>query len=495
MVVEPEHVSTFGAKSSPHNAKRPNIAVDAKQLIVLAMAISSAFLLTLLRSELLQLSLESLATFSAVFVVCAVLAVIVANNGDLWVPSSIYLVIFVLFHCGVIIVLGFNVLSTDMANMVGYWLYSSNIELAFILTLYGVTAYVIGASGVQLLRHRNAAQYQAEVEFTRTLDTQYMASAFVMIGSVLVVVAVAAWVLIALRAGGVGIFFGSYRAYLDSVESQWAPYIQLLMGIGLCFSALRVPSSLRFMQRISYFAFASFAVLALPLGLRGEVLIPLMAALAVRAREGERPSKLVTLAFGVLLLLAIAIIREVRQVGLVGFTSSAGNSTLNGNIFDAIAEMGSSLRPTVEVVNWVESGDKLLLGASYWAPIERAICALTPGLSCVAAYDDARLMNVVVFNRVGAIGFSPIAEAFYNFGEAGVWVVMMIIGAAMGTLDRIKARPVNDAIIGIVMIVLLYNVRNAFVPVPAHLLLGSLLVSLAVFVRYSIVPRIVHDHT
>ena len=37
--------------------------------------------------------------------------------------------------------------------------------------------------------------------------------------------------------------------------------------------------------------------------------------------------------------------------------------------------------------------------------------------------DDLRIANVLVADRVGAIGYSPVAEAYRNFGSLGVVIV------------------------------------------------------------------------
>ena len=55
-------------------------------------------------------------------------------------------------------------------------------------------------------------------------------------------------------------------------------------------------------------------------------------------------------------------------------------------------------------------GDPLLWGASYWGPIDRNLTYIVPGWTRLPAEDDPRLLNVVIQDRVGPVGFSPIAE-------------------------------------------------------------------------------------
>jgi hypothetical protein len=121
------------------------------------------------------------------------------------------------------------------------------------------------------------------------------------------------------------------------------------------------------------------------------------------------------------------------------------------------------------------------MGGSYWAPIERAAARLLPGLTSVDAADDQRIANVLVADRVGAIGYSPVAEAYRNFGSLGVVIVFAVIGAGMAAIDTMRSRRAAVLTLAIVYGPLLVNIRNSFVSVPAHWAFGvALILSLAV---------------
>ena len=93
-----------------------------------------------------------------------------------------------------------------------------------------------------------------------------------------------------------------------------------------------------------------------------------------------------------------------------------------------------------------------------------------------AAEDDFRIMNVLVLERIGAIGFSPVAEAYRNFGAIGVVVLLGLLGIVMGTIDTIRDPGKAVLVIATVYIPLLINVRNSFVSVPAQCVVGLLIV-------------------
>jgi hypothetical protein len=159
-------------------------------------------------------------------------------------------------------------------------------------------------------------------------------------------------------------------------------------------------------------------------------------------------------------------------------------------LFDAFVEMGGSLHPVEKVVRWQTEGEAFELGASYWAPIERAAARILPGLRAAAAEDDMRIMNVLVTDRVGPIGFSPVAEAYRNFGPPGVILVLWIFGALLARLDGIADRRFAILAIATLYVPLLVNVRNSFVAVPLQCALGVLFV-LAVYATRHILALIV----
>jgi hypothetical protein len=109
--------------------------------------------------------------------------------------------------------------------------------------------------------------------------------------------------------------------------------------------------------------------------------------------------------------------------------------------------------------------------------VERAAARVLPGLQTTAAADDMRIMNVLVTDRVGPIGFSPVAEAYRNFGAVGVVLVLGLLGAGVAAIDRIANRGLAVLAIAILYVPLLINIRNSFVSVPLQCGLGALFVA------------------
>ena len=205
-----------------------------------------------------------------------------------------------------------------------------------------------------------------------------------------------------------------------------------------------------------------------------------VAALVAAARCGRvlKPAK--ALALLAVILTLIPVVRDVRQIGLRGLSGAE----LAPRIHEAFAEMGASLHPVEAVVRWRAQGDRLEHGSSYWAPIERAAARLLPGLSSVAAEDDLRIANILVTDRIGAIGYSPVAEAYRNFGALGVVFVFGFLGAAMAGIDTVRARRTAVLTLAIVYGPLLVNIRNSFVSLPAHCAFGVALILVLAAVRH-----------
>jgi len=426
---------------------------------------------------LVNLEFSLLCTLVALFVITMIGLVGADAAGGFWSPSSSYLALLAIFHFGIVIVYGFNLLSSDARSGFERWFFVWPTPEALVLAVIGLTSCALGIGLATLVsRHDGAAHDSTPRQSVIDDRSRSLDRSFAIVGGVLVSLAVLAWFALVLTRGGIELLFASYVEYLDATAGSPVGYVWLALGIGLCFLVGTPRASSPGIHLIAYMAFAFFAMFALPLGLRGEVLFTAFAAVVIRAKRGKRPSLKQTGIIVVAILLAISVIQEVRQVGL-----TAGLPALaNGNILDALTEMGSSLRPVVEVVRWHEQGEDFINGASYVAPLERPLCTVLPLSDCVPAGEDTRLMNVLVMERVGAIGFSPIAEAFRNFGEGGVVLVLLIIGAIVGTLSRLPSRPVVNAVSGVILVGLMINVRNAFTQVPFHIVFGFCCVVAAV---------------
>ena len=394
-----------------------------------------------------------------------VVAVLVARSG-LWSATGAYASVFWCFHFGLIAVLASGLIEPhELSTWDQLWLFGPFGADAAVLALIGFTAFAAGAS----LTNASITVVDGR---TNPPDLNEGAHPFGRASSALVFAAIVLWCGSVLMTSGASGFFGAYGDYLTAIDQVggFMGVVWLALGVGIVMS---VTGRHGWLRTSAIAAFGCMALIALPIGLRGEIMFPTIAALVAAARCGWTLSPGKACAFLIGLLIVIPAVREIRSTGLQGLPDVA----FELRMFDAFVEMGGSLHPVEKVIRWRAEGEALDMGSSYWAPVERAAGRVLPGLQTSAAEDDMRLMNVLVTDRVGGIGFSPVAEAYRNFGAVGVVLVLGLLGAGVAAIDRMANRGLAVLAIAIFYVPLLINVRNSFVSVPLQCGLGALFVA------------------
>lgn len=391
----------------------------------------------------------------------AVLAMVLLarhSRHGMWSIPSVYLLVFCIFHFGMTGVLALGLpISEDMLTIMSlYWPAQGAVRHATLSATLGVASYALGVLAVG----RTKRPPVSEEPVAETAEDVVIARG----GLVLLAGGIGAWFVGVLSAAGPTVLVASYGVFLETTRASNLSGLYFTLGLGLVMVASA--QTMRF-KRVAYFLFGGWALVALPLGLRGEVLFATAAALAMTAMRRPLFSWRKALIGGVALLSVIAAIRVVRQVGIGGSVATLDFAPQN-----ALAEMGGSIWPVAEVISWTSSGEDFLYGESYWAPIDRALYHVLPGWSRPEADDDDRLSNVVVLKRVGAIGFSPIAEAYRNFGDLGVVVFMLLLGLLLGRMECWGNSPPLRVVAGIILFPLIIFIRNDFTPVPAEVATG-----------------------
>ena len=386
--------------------------------------------------------------------------------AGVWSTTGVYAAVFGCFHFGFVVLLACGYLvPAELSPWDESWVMSAFAADAAVLSLAGALAFASGACLVYAQR-TDTWLVDAQPAPVETTHSHGVAGTF------LVFAAMTAWCAIVLSTGGVTGFFSSYAEYLD-MTSEYGPTLALIWPVLGCGVVMSVTGRPGWHRSAAILAFGCFALVALPLGLRSEVMFPGIVVLIALARSGRAVTPLKAAAVGLAVLLIIPIVRDLRTTGLGGL--AAGEFEVPG--LDALAEMGGSLHPVEKVVRWHAEGEPFEQGATYWAPFERAAVRLLPGVSRRAdAEDDFRLMNVLVLDRVGAIGFSPVAEAYRNFGPIGVVALLGLLGIVMGAIDTIRDPRSAVLVIATVYVPLLINVRNSFVSVPAQCVAGLVIV-------------------
>jgi len=393
--------------------------------------------------------------------------------AGVWSATGAYAAVFGCFHFGLVVLLAVGYIApADLSLWDESWVLSPFAAEAAGLALAGSLAF---ASGACLIYSRRVRVWMSD----RQQNGREPVHPHSVAGSVLVFGAIAVWCGIVISTGGVTGFFGSYEEYLQMTSDSGAALAIIWLVLG-CGTVLSVTGRPTWHRTAALIALGCFSLVALPLGLRSEVMFPAVAMLIALARCGRAITPLKAGAVGLLLLLVVPIVRDLRATGL----RALFEAELTPPGLDALAEMGGSLHPVEKVVRWHSEGEAFEWGASYWAPFERAAAKLLPGLADPAAEDDLRLMNVLVLDRIGAIGFSPVAEAYRNFGPLGVVIVLGLLGMVMGAIDTIGNPHTAVLAIATLFVPLLINVRNSFVSVPAQCVAGVLIVTAVAGTRH-----------
>jgi hypothetical protein len=382
---------------------------------------------------------------------------LLARKG-LWRPSTAYLVLFGLFHGGLLLSIAVRGADAFTAYDVS-WLYRGYTTEATRLAVLGMSAFTLCAELAAGRTGRPAVTRPPTVD-TGPLDNP---RGYGVIGLAVEFAGIAIFAGAVLGAGGFDQLTGSYPVFVQANQSnELLGYGTLLIGMGATLAIISGGPT----RVTGWLGFAGYAVVAFLIGNRGEVLFPLLALLVVEARRGRRLRPLWTVLGVPCVLGLIGLVRSTRLPD-----GSGAASTLWSAPLDAVAEMGYSLRPTTVVLDWHAFGEPFRHGITLIAVLVRSVERLT-GWHGVAPVRDDRLFNVEILDRVGPIGGSPVAEGYHNAGLLGVLLLLGAIGLVIGWLERRPATPLGHATVGVLLLPLLVQIRNSFAPVPAQLAVG-----------------------
>lgn len=429
------------------------------------LVLSVLAFLALERPDRVGVGIPALAWLSLACFVLALVAIRASGRRSSLSVPSIYLYVFGAFHLGLAPMLALHWSVPDFGDPSSTkWLSDRPIGEALFAVAVATLAFAIG------VRVADAVRWPQSLTGRRESSASADRAAFV--GLLTASAGVGGWFLFVFSRGGIGIFGGSYSNYLNATSGGPLPIIYLLLGLAGALSAVTPSHRL---NRPALLLLALFALPALPLGLRGEVLFPLAGGLAVLAkRTSMRIKPLQWLIVVMLVLSGIAMIRTLRASGVVDSASSTDINPVHG-----LAELGYSLRPAAEAISW-QSTSQPARGRTYIRPFQRALSRVAPAIQLPDSANDPYNMNVVVTRRVGPIGFSPVAEGIVNFGPLGAATFMVIVGMLLGWLERLEPTTSNLVLTGVILVPFLLETRNSFVSVPLQLAVG-LIVWAAVF--------------
>ncbi|MGD7788746.1 O-antigen polysaccharide polymerase Wzy [Propionibacteriaceae bacterium Y1700] len=453
--------------STPAPQPSRSRGIHANQLLLLAAAIINLALLLVFSDGFASLSLRMVATIMLVGEVVLGALIARVDQRGVWSFPFLFYLILAIFHSGLYLAPALlNHAPLSLTQSDGLWYVSPQIERAGYLVAIGMACYALGFALSGMLPQGRKDRRSDEGGASESAKTR---DGIVDVGCAMVVACVGAWFAIGAISGGPFFFIGSYLSFLQTTGGSALPWIYLGMAMGLTMCALDLN---RGTGRVGIIAFALFSMPAFVLGLRGEVMFPAVAAMAV---AGATRKILSTRTFVLACLIALLGISFVAQVRIAGI-SSVGSTEVVVSPIRAVEEMGYSVRPLTASIEWHEAGrEPYLRGGTYIGPIDRQVNGLL-GRPVPDATRDPRMMNVEIAERVGNIGGSIMAEAHHNWGGRGVGLVLLLVGGVSGRMFRPGMGPVGLALSGVLAVLLLMHVRNSFAPLPAWAAVGAFLV-------------------
>jgi hypothetical protein len=425
------------------------------------------------------LSLQGSCQWGAVCALSALAGVALASPRGVYSASFVYALVFFLFHFGLITAFAVEgSLARRWFDIWGlHWFWSGSTREAIGGAVSCFCAYGAGTA-IQTMRGR---EYSAPPG-VRTETFPYAA-----VGLGILLLSLASWLYTVISSAGFSLISASYAVFLNTTRGMSLPFAYFGIGLGLIL--LCVGRWVR-TRTLGLIVFACWSIVVIPLGVRGAVFFPGAAALVVvwMKHPPRRIWWLVVLA--ILGLIVITLARQIRSVGL-GATGEL--AVVSANPVDGLLELGGSLRPVVTVVDWIQDGETPLWGNSYWAPVERLAHHILPLWEKLPSVKDERLLNVLIQRRMGPIGFSPVAEAYYNFLWPGAVLIMFLMGVLLGSLDRLRGSEFQQAVLGIIFLPLLLQVRNDFSHVPGQILGGLMFLVLMRFI-WRLMAKVVPYH-
>lgn len=446
----------------------PRLRVGSAPLLLTVLSLLGLLIVVPLQTQLGLIPLRQVAVLTLAVDVLLGMLILKAAPQGFWSISFLLFFVLSLFHLGLYVRPAlFGELSSGL-SLVTYtriWYTDAAMARAGVVVLLGLLAYGFGAGVRTLWRHPRAESLQPE----QTASAARSLSGIADVGAVALLAGVGGWMYLSLTVIGPTFVLNGYLRFLTATADYPLSICYLLISVGTTLSALRPR---RRLVQLAAIAFGVFVLLALMVGIRGEVLIPLTAALAVMARDPtnrpvldrlRRPAARLAAGLALIgLLVGISFVQQVRIAGIQGL--SGGSTTVDASALSAVDEMGYSIRVVITSVEWHEDlQEPYRFGQTYYSPPVRALARLV-GTDRVEAATDYSLMNVEIANRVGPIGGSMIAEAEHNYGRPGVIAILGLIGAAAASATSSRRSAWGQAAMGIIGLMALMHVRNSFAP-------------------------------
>jgi hypothetical protein len=401
-----------------------------------------------------------------------------------WLSSPLsYAIVFWVFHFGLVFPA-----SIAPSLLEGYdpwnidWLYNPETGRAVLVSLLFLASFLLGAV---VLSRSGTAGPRSEGPSVPRADELALA------GKIIVVLAVIIFGLALLRHG-VSVLFQSYGEFFQiHTDFSWSVVVASF-GLILQLAGGTPPKTV---LRILVFTYLPLAALTFIAGARTAPLFCAVVLGVAFAKRGLRISYAGLWIALVVIFLAIGLVRQTRQYGLIELIQGDEAVATIESPIAGMTEVGGSLRPVSATVHYIDTaGHEMFWGGTYLYPIIRQVEAIL-GIARGDPDTEPRFIATHISILYGAaMGYSVVAEGYVNGGIVGVVGFALLWGLLLAYLDNRSASAYGLAILGSVLLPMMISIRNSFIFVPAWISLAGLVLIIARYVlrgmiRGSLRPR------
>lgn len=369
--------------------------------------------------------------------------------GTVYLLTTAYVIPLVLFHFGLMAQDGFGFVSVeDFHGHMGHWM-----TLAGWYTNVALGCLGLGFAGAALLSHRTGTM-------TRESATSIAQRNLDRLRNLGIGLLLASGVFLAIGITQVGNILNYDRNTLF-----WSGMD--IRGIGVFVSvlptaamALVISAQTRGAKRWSYALGAVTAVLFLLSGNRSTVYFPLLVGAVLWVKSGRRipmPVAAGTVLLTLLMIPVLAVLRSEHKYGDISVHALVESSS-QASIGSALDELGGSVATLATTLEAIPAQEPYRFGASYLGylksilpnvgltqdlsktdnaliqqdDVEKGVLQLSP-----AEWASLKILGIddAMYQHAG-VGFSAVAEPYFNFGLAGVVAYFVLLGVFLARMER-----------------------------------------------------------
>jgi len=396
---------------------------------------------------------------------------------SLYLFSSAYLIGVALFHLGLIYLITFGLAEVHS------WVKSTTsirMEIAGWYVFLSFCSFGIGAViGVFTSRRNNISVKINNVDLKKTNNFIFLQG---------VGLSLAALIFLVWAISSYGNILAYSREELFNVRTDTRGFGVFMMVLPGALILLTVSASTKIQRLFVYPLTLFFFLLMMLSGYRSAALFPSLVGIILWVKTGRKIPAVVALSFLSFVLVAIAVVGVFRQMGAyqdLG-TEQLASSYEKVNVVDSFVEMGASFGVLSEVIKFIPNKDPFRYGYSYWQALKEMIPNIGFSIdssksrrnkSSKASFDKSALMELTPadwityklnrwkFDHGQGVGFSAIAEPYFNFGIVGVIGYFGVLGFLLSRLDQknIILHPYVYLLVGSVFWTFMRTVRNDFI--------------------------------